>query len=207
MLKQIHKRWHNDGIFFALGLWSEAVNLLLSRVVSATIGKRVKIVFPCRVRGWCYIQMGDNFTCGSGLWLEAIDSYFAHTYSPQILISDDVSLSNNVHIACINRISIGSGVLIGSNVFIGDHQHGNLALDETDQMPKFRGLHSRGPIAIGNNVWIGDGVCISDNVNIGANSIIGAHSVVLGDIPANSVAVGSPARVVKCLVDNRWVKV
>ena len=53
------------------------------------------------------------------------------------------------------------------------------------------------PVTIGNNVWIGGSVTILAGVTIGDNCTIGAGSVVTRDIPANSVAVGNPARVVK----------
>ena len=53
------------------------------------------------------------------------------------------------------------------------------------------------PVTIGNNVWIGGHACILPGVNIGDNAIIGAGSVVTHDIPAGSVAVGNPCRVVR----------
>ena len=58
-------------------------------------------------------------------------------------------------------------------------------------------------VIIGNNVWIGSGANILPGVSIGDNSIIGAGSVVIKDIPANSVAVGIPAKVIKNLDDKK----
>ncbi|MET0871100.1 MAG: DapH/DapD/GlmU-related protein, partial [Paeniglutamicibacter terrestris] len=55
------------------------------------------------------------------------------------------------------------------------------------------------PITIGENVWIGGGATILPGVSIGENSVIGAGSVVTRDVPANVVAVGNPARVMKKL--------
>jgi acetyltransferase-like isoleucine patch superfamily enzyme len=55
------------------------------------------------------------------------------------------------------------------------------------------------PIVIGNNVYIGYGCIILPGVTIGDNVVIGANSIVSRDIPSNSVAVGSPARVIKTL--------
>ena len=49
----------------------------------------------------------------------------------------------------------------------------------------------------GNNVWIGGGAILLPGVTIGDNVVIGAGSVVTHDIPSNSVAVGSPCRVVR----------
>tara|TARA_B100001093_G_scaffold178430_1_gene171015 strand:- start:1011 stop:1520 length:510 start_codon:yes stop_codon:yes gene_type:complete len=54
-------------------------------------------------------------------------------------------------------------------------------------------------ITIGDNVYVGVGATLMPGVNIGNNCVIGAQSVVTKDIPSNSVAVGSPARVIKSL--------
>ena len=53
------------------------------------------------------------------------------------------------------------------------------------------------PVHIGKNCWIGAGAVILPGVNIGDNSVIGAGSVVTKDIPANTVAVGNPCRVLR----------
>lgn len=55
------------------------------------------------------------------------------------------------------------------------------------------------PIVLGNNVWIGAGAIVLPGVTVGDNSIIGAGAVVTRDVPANAVAVGNPARVVRTL--------
>lgn len=53
------------------------------------------------------------------------------------------------------------------------------------------------PVRIGRNCWIGAGAVILPGINIGDNSVIGAGSVVTKDIPANTVAVGNPCRVLR----------
>lgn len=59
------------------------------------------------------------------------------------------------------------------------------------------GLEYALPIKVGNNVWIGGGVNVMPGVTIGDNVVIGAGSVVTKDIKSNSVAVGSPCKVIK----------
>lgn len=54
---------------------------------------------------------------------------------------------------------------------------------------------------IENNVWIGDNVVVLPGCTIGEGSIVGANAVVTADIPPYSVAVGNPARVIKCKYD------
>jgi maltose O-acetyltransferase len=63
--------------------------------------------------------------------------------------------------------------------------------------PRRDKLEAAKPIVIGDNVWLGGGVIVCPGVSIGENSVIGAGSVVAKDIPANAVAVGSPARVIR----------
>lgn len=52
-------------------------------------------------------------------------------------------------------------------------------------------------IKIGKNVWVGGNCIITDGVTISDNAIIGAGSVVTKNIPANCLAVGVPAKVIK----------
>ena len=63
--------------------------------------------------------------------------------------------------------------------------------------PLRRELFSKGPVLIKKNVWLGRNVCVMPNVVIGEGAVIGANSVVTHDIPDYSVAVGSPARVIR----------
>src|SRR5690606_12975342 len=62
-------------------------------------------------------------------------------------------------------------------------------------------LEAAGPISIGDNVWLGGGVIVGPGVTIGDNTVVGAGSVVVKDLPANVVAVGNPARVVREIGD------
>ena len=62
-------------------------------------------------------------------------------------------------------------------------------------------LNSTGKVSIGNNVSFGQNVMVLKGVTIGDNCFIGANSVVSKDIPSNSVAVGSPAKVIMSIED------
>jgi hypothetical protein len=59
------------------------------------------------------------------------------------------------------------------------------------------GTHDSKEITIGNHVWIGQRTIILKGVKIGDGAVIGAGSIVTSDIPAHSLAVGIPAKVVK----------
>ncbi|MBF6555709.1 MAG: hypothetical protein IVW52_05960 [Acidimicrobiales bacterium] len=78
-------------------------------------------------------------------------------------------------------------------VSIRDHDH---AFSSTDVSIVDQGRETA-PIRIGDNVWIGGKATITKGVSIGSNSVIGAHAVVVRDLPADCVAVGIPARVIR----------
>ena len=89
-------------------------------------------------------------------------------------------------------ITIGDNALIAEYVTIRDQDH-----DYAGERPMAEGAFTVAPVTIGNNVWIGAKATITKGVTIGDNAVIGANSVVTRDIPANAVAAGCPARVVK----------
>ena len=62
------------------------------------------------------------------------------------------------------------------------------------------------PVVVGNDVWIGCNVTIMDGIHIGDGAIIGAGSIVTKDVPPYAVAVGSPAKVIKCRFDEDTIE-
>jgi serine acetyltransferase len=55
-------------------------------------------------------------------------------------------------------------------------------------------------------VWIGDSAIIGKGVHLGDNAVIGAGAIVVKDIPANAIAVGNPASVIKYLDADKPIK-
>lgn len=106
------------------------------------------------------------------------------------------------HITATNRIEIGNNILTGKFVTITDNSHGDTAFHTLQTPPINRPLYSKGPVKIGNNVWIGDKATILPNVTIGDGAVIAANAVVTNDVPAYSVAAGNPAKIVKQAVSN-----
>lgn len=148
-------------------------------------------------KGGKYITIGNNFKAATGFWIDAYDGYEGSTYSPEIIIGDNVSFNTHCHIGCVNKVVLGNNILGASKIFITDHFHGS---DELTNLPPVkRSLISKGPVIIENNVWIGEGVVIMPNVKIGSNSIIGANSVVTKSFPKNSIIAGVPAKLIKTI--------
>lgn len=155
---------------------------------------------PMYLTGAKYISIGDNFHCDHRLRLDAIDAYNNQTFTPSIIIGNNVTIQKDCHIGAIDKIIIGNNVLMASKIFISDHAHGDTSMSSISLPPIERPLISKGPIYIDNNVWIGEGVVILSGVTIGENSIIGANSVVTKSVPGNCVVAGNPAKIIKELV-------
>ncbi|GAA2044492.1 sugar O-acetyltransferase [Agromyces tropicus] len=86
-------------------------------------------------------------------------------------------------------ITIGDGCLIGHNAVFATLNH--------DLDPRHRADLHPAPIVLGSNVWIGANVTILPGVTVGDNAVIGAGALVTKDIPADAIAIGSPATVVR----------
>jgi maltose O-acetyltransferase len=99
----------------------------------------------------------------------------------------------NFGLVCLDvaTVTIGDDVNIGPNVQLLTPTHPVAA------GPRREKWEAALPITIGNNVWLGGGVIVLPGVTIGENTVVGAGSVVTRDLPANVVAVGNPARVIR----------
>ena len=153
---------------------------------------------PFALRGMRWVRIGNGFTTGPGLRLEALP--LDPSSGPVLLIGNGVQLNDQVHIAAVSSVTIGDRVLIASKVFISDHNHGrykgDAPHDSPTTPPAARQLHSA-PVVIEDDVWIGEFVAVLPGVHIGRGAIIGTMSTVTRDIPAYTIAVGSPARVIR----------
>lgn len=155
---------------------------------------------PIYIKGGKYISIGDGFSSHQNFRIEAWDLHMGNTYSPEITIGKNVSFNMNCHVGAIDRIIIKNNVLFGSNVLITDHSHGGTDIDTLKIVPTKRNLQSKGPVIIEEDVWVGDNVSILPGVTIGNNAVIGANSVITKNVPAYSVVVGNPARVIKQII-------
>ncbi|MFZ6647830.1 sugar O-acetyltransferase [Undibacterium sp. TJN25] len=117
-----------------------------------------------------YVDYGFNIRIGAG------------TFANYGLVALDVA-----------AITIGRDVQIGPNVQLLTPTH---PVEADLRRAKYEAAK---PIVIGDNVWLGGGAIVLAGVTIGENSVIGAGAVVTRDIPANVVAVGNPARVIRAL--------
>lgn len=126
-----------------------------------------------------------------------VEPPFRCDYGSNIYIGNHFYANFNCTILDDAKVTIGSDVLFGPNVQLLTPCH------PIDPELRAQDVEFELPITIGNRVWLGGGVTVCPGVTIGDNCVIGAGSVVVKDIPANSVAAGNPARVIRSVFDTQ----
>jgi maltose O-acetyltransferase len=112
-------------------------------------------------------------------------------YGENVHIGPRTFANYNLTALDVAPITIGADCQIGPGVQLLTPTH------PVDPQPRRDKLEAALPIVIGDNVWLGGGVIVCPGVTIGDNTVVGAGTVVTRDLPANVVAVGNPARVVR----------
>lgn len=183
--------------------------------VFANVPKNLRIDPPRRIGNSQRITLGDDVYLGPGSLLVAISRYPGSEmnaprgtpvgqHQPRIIIGNRVNSTGGLQVAAFDEIVIEDDVLFATNVNITDGFHGyqNVVVPY-----KYQQMEQIKPIRIKKGCWIGQNVVITPGVVIGESSIIGANSVVLKSVPDRCIAVGSPARVVKCWSDESqsWI--
>ena len=160
----------------------------------------------CEIVGKHNIIIGHNTWIGPNSELLAYDSHFKEKLKSNLSIGDNVRVQCRARITCAGNITIGNDVLFGPDVFVTDHNHGMDPTIEGGYSPQDIIVKD---VTIEEGCWVGQRVCVLPGVTIGKHSIIGANSVVTKNIPPYSIAVGSPAKVVKTwdFEKSKWVKV
>jgi len=184
-------------------LWYPVANIW-NRFLFGAYGKDVYIEGGVVINRPRFVQLGDHVRIKRNT---SINLHPKDKRSKDILlfVGEDVIISESCFISACNRIVIEEHVGISPNVMIIDNSRkpGDVSRPSKEQKVEVGFVH------IGADSWIAYGACVMPNVTIGKHCIIGALSVVNKDIPPYSVAVGSPAKVVKRYDFERkeWVKV
>lgn len=114
---------------------------------------------------------------------------FTADFGRNITLGRDVFINAGCRFQDQGGIVIGDGCLIGHNAVITTLNHDLSVTRRADMHP--------GKVTLGRSVWLGANVTILPGVSIGDGSVVGAGAVVTKDVPARSVVVGAPARVVR----------
>ncbi len=107
-------------------------------------------------------------------------------------LADGVNIGFNCEVFSASRVAIGAGTLLAAYTYVigGDHDFSDPSKSILEQGRKSDG------VSIGSGAWIGAGAKVLDGVTVGDTAIVGAGAVVTRDVPAQSVVVGIPAKVV-----------
>lgn len=155
-----------------------------------SFGEGSRILLPTRLGGADRISIGKNVLVGSSSWLMVPTR---DNTGPCIEIHDRVRM-NQTSITAVQSVVIEEAVGIARGCYISDHSHG---FDDPGTPIRDQPVNRVAPVRIGRGAWLGQNVVVLPGVTIGAGAVIGANSVVRTDIPPRTVAIGSPARVVR----------
>lgn len=138
---------------------------------------------------------------GEGTYIQG-PVYF--DYGKFITVGKNFYANFNFTVLDVCPVTIGDNVFVGPNVAIHTPKH-PLRWQERNIYKSEKGYLTDkeygAPVTIGDNCWIAGNVTILAGAKIGAGCVIGAGSVVVKDIPAGSLAVGNPCRVVRTITE------
>jgi acetyltransferase-like isoleucine patch superfamily enzyme len=135
------------------------------------------------------LELGDGVLFEPNVWLTGAGA-------ARIRIGDGTFLNMGVQVASLELVEIGAHCMFANGCFVTDADH---RFDDPEKPVPWQGFTTKGPTRIGDNVWCGANVVITSGVTVGERCVIGANSVVNRDLPAFSIAVGAPAKVVKTI--------
>ena len=194
-----------------VALWGRITNHyygLVNRMKFLLLG--IKFGRHCIVHGQLFckigrdstVEIGDNFCflCGRAINPLSRNSggVICANEHAKIKIGNNVGISSSV-LWAHESITIGNHVNIGANVIIMDSDAHSLNYIDRRNINLDLQAKKNKPIMIDDDVLIGANSIILKGVHVGKQSVIGAGSVVTSDIPANCVAAGNPAKVIKYL--------
>lgn len=170
---------------------------LLHKCGFASIGKKSFIYKPIMLNNTQCMHLGNYVEILNGARIECITHWNDTHFTPSLIIGDRTIINQNCHITCGRLVKIGAGVGVSNNVTITDisHSFSKRNVDVVNQPIMTK------DVTIGDGTTIGANCVILPGVEIGQHCVIGANSVVCKSIPDYSVAVGSPAKVIKHIDD------
>jgi acetyltransferase-like isoleucine patch superfamily enzyme len=152
---------------------------------------RARLPLSVRLIGRIHLRADGDVEFGQGVALvgDVVPIEFVSHTGSRISIGDHTFINYGSSITAYKQVKIGRHCLLGHHLLIVDgNEHG---IEQREVAPP------AAPVIIEDHVWIGSHTIILPGVCIGRHAAIGAGSVVTRDIPANCLAVGNPARVVR----------
>jgi acetyltransferase-like isoleucine patch superfamily enzyme len=151
-----------------------------------------------------FITIFSNVFIQANARIEGVSSYEGVVFFPHIVIDENCTIQQNLHLTCAGNIYIGKNTAIAANVTITDIDHPYVRID----LPVERQQIKVSPVYIADECKIYNNVVVLPGTRIGKHCVIGANSVISGKIPDYSVVVGAPGRIIKryCFESEKWRK-
>lgn len=149
--------------------------------------------------GMCFVAPGVKLEIGRGAKLALGRwSWIGHgtkirVHEGRVSIGARSVLGQECTISAYQRVELGRECIIADRAMMIDFDHGTV---EVERPIRLQGIYKR-DVRVGHNVWLGYGACVLRGVSIGDNCVVGTSAVVTRNLPANAVAVGVPARVIR----------
>ena len=156
-------------------------------------GKRLQTDGLCFVAPRVKLEIGPTATLKLGRWSWIGHGTKIRVHEGECEIGAKSVLGQECTISAFQHVSIGRECVIADRVMLIDFDHGVV---EVERPIRHQGIYKR-DVRIGHNVWIGCGACFLRGATVGDNAVIGTNTVVTKDVPANAVAGGTPARVLR----------
>jgi acetyltransferase-like isoleucine patch superfamily enzyme len=173
----------NKLVLLARYLWTLKVrNRHIETRGMVNLGRRARVL--CR-RGLGRMELGRDVWIGAGTTLRC--------HEGSMRIGDRVVFGGSDTVNCYLDLEVGDDCIFADWIYVTDFDH---RYAKTDVRIQDQGIVTS-PVRIEPDCWIGEKVSVLRGATVGRGSVVGAQSVVKGDIPPYSVAVGSPARVIK----------
>lgn len=153
-----------------------------------------------RITGKLTVKNKGEFSVGRNVSFHAkpLPSSISVNKGAKLVVGDNVFFNYGLDIGCTKSIRIGSNTIIGPMVNMIDTNFHPVDIEDKSQSKE---------IVISENVWIGRGAVILPGVTIGKNSVVASGSIVTRDIPANVLAGGTPAKVIRDIqVPSDWTR-
>jgi len=163
------------------------------------VGRRLQLEQLPYITGDGIIEIGDDVRISGKIGITFNDRAEER---PRLIIGDKTFLASGVSFSVASRVVVGSHCLLAASVSVRDND-GHPVDPQTRKEGAAIAPQDAKPVAIGDNVWVGNGSQILKGVTLGDNAVVGARSMVLKDVPPNSVAAGSPAKVIRTVGEER----
>ena len=172
------------------GAWYDPSRLAPERLRAQTLCARYNALLPGETLERAHLLGTLLGSLGEGV---CVEQPFRCDYGRNIRFGARTFLNYGCTLLDCAPITFGEHVLCGPNCAF------YTAIHPLDPAERLTDRERAAPITLGDNVWLGGNVTVLPGVTIGANTVVGAGSVVTKDLPANVIAAGNPARVLRTL--------